>query len=84
MKANQVIFDESGVRPICRNPDGFPLVASLFGGGYGVTADYLTQDGKIHCPARNGGTYREARYTDRIFDNTGKLYPIPTGARETQ
>ncbi len=70
------ILDNSNVFPLCTNPDGFPLVATLFAGSYGAGADYLTHDLRVHSPGRAGGTYRDVRDTDRVFDTSGKLYPV--------
>lgn len=61
---------KSGVRV---NPDEYPLIAFLIRGKYGVTADYMTADGRVCEPTRAGGNYREIKETDMVFDSAGNL-----------
>ena len=76
MKTRPNILELDGVvAPIGTNYDGFPMIASLSGWGYGYCGEYLTGDGRVCNPTRQGGNYRDIKETDRIFDNTGRLAP---------
>ena len=60
---------------ITLNSEGYPLIAELWRGKHGVGAVYLTADGRVCNPTRQGGNYREIKETDMVFDSSGSLSP---------
>jgi len=58
---------------ITLNSEGYPLIAELLRGKHGVGAAYLTADGRVCNPTRQGGNYREIKATDMVFDFSGNL-----------